>query len=117
MRPQDAIQHLRSRPVVALLMALFVFLVAFALRYSFGNELYTVPFITLFPAILISALIGGLWVGVIVAILSAIAAWLWTSPAVRNHSAPLAGRLFNVGPFCAHLLYSALRHPCPQQDR
>jgi hypothetical protein len=73
MRPQDAIQHLRSRRPVGLTIALIVFLVAFALRYSFGNELYTVPFITLFPAILISALIGGLWIGVVVAILSAIA--------------------------------------------
>jgi two-component sensor histidine kinase len=80
MRPQDAIQHLRSRRPVGLTIALIVFLVAFALRYSFGNELYTVPFITLFPAILISALIGGLWIGVVVAILSAIAAWLWFLP-------------------------------------
>lgn len=85
MRPKEshfghAIQRLRARPLLGLAIALFVFLSAFGLRYSFGNELYTVPFITLFPAILISALIGGVWVGIVVAILSAIAAWLWFLP-------------------------------------
>jgi two-component system, sensor histidine kinase PdtaS len=81
MRLQDAIQRLRARPLLGLIVALFVFLAAFALRFfSFGSELYTVPFITFFPAILISALVGGLWVGAIVATLSAIAAWLWFLP-------------------------------------
>jgi two-component system, sensor histidine kinase PdtaS len=80
MRLQDAIQRLRARPLLSFAAALFIFVAAFALRYSFGNELYNVPFITLFPAILISALVGGVWVGVIVAILSAIAAWFWFLP-------------------------------------
>lgn len=80
MRLHDAIQRLRARPLLGFATALFIFLVAFALRYGSGNALYNVPFITLFPAILISALVGGLWVGVIVALLSAVAAWLWFLP-------------------------------------
>jgi two-component sensor histidine kinase len=80
MRFGEVIQRLRSRPLLGFAIALFIFLVAFGLRYSFAGELYNVPFITLFPAILISALIGGLWVGIVVAILSAIAAWFWFLP-------------------------------------
>ena len=80
MRLSDAILRLRTRPLFAFAFALSIFLAAVFVRYSFGNELYTVPFITLFPAILISALVGGLWVGVIVAVLSAVAAWLWFLP-------------------------------------
>jgi len=75
-----AIPRLHARPLLGLAVALLVFLLAFFLRYSFGSELYNLPFITLFPAILISALLGGVWVGVIVAILSALAAWFWFLP-------------------------------------
>ena len=72
--------RVRARPAMGLGVAVFVFLLAFLIRYSFGNELYNVPFITLFPAILIAALVGGIWVGLLVAILSAVAAWLWFLP-------------------------------------
>jgi two-component sensor histidine kinase len=80
MRLSDAIRRLRARPAVGLGVALLVFLLAFFLRYSFGNDLYNVPFITLFPAILIAALVGGVSVGLLVAILSAAAAWVWFLP-------------------------------------
>jgi two-component sensor histidine kinase len=72
--------RLRNQPLAGLAVALVVFLVAVSLRSSFGDDLYAVPFITLFPAILIGALVGGLWVGVIVTFLSAVAAWLWFLP-------------------------------------
>ncbi|HSD91919.1 MAG TPA: histidine kinase dimerization/phosphoacceptor domain -containing protein, partial [Methyloceanibacter sp.] len=80
MRLSTATRHLRARPLLGLAVALGVFVLAFLLRYAFGGELYNVPFITLFPAILISALVGGVWVGVVVAILSAVAAWFWFLP-------------------------------------
>jgi two-component sensor histidine kinase len=80
MRLSVAIRRLRAHSVLGLAVALLAFLLAFFLRYSFGDELYTVPFITLFPAILISALVGGVWVGVLVALLSALAAWFWFLP-------------------------------------
>ncbi|HEX5765398.1 MAG TPA: histidine kinase dimerization/phosphoacceptor domain -containing protein [Woeseiaceae bacterium] len=76
----DVIHSLRERPLLALAVALFIFLAAFGVRYSFSSDLYAVPFITLLPAILISALIGGTWIGVIVAILSALVAWFWFLP-------------------------------------
>jgi two-component sensor histidine kinase len=80
MRLSVAIRRLHAHRLLGLAAALLVFFLAFFLRYSFGSELYNVPFITLFPAILISALIGGVWVGTIVAILSALAAWFWLLP-------------------------------------
>jgi two-component system, sensor histidine kinase PdtaS len=81
MRLIEAVRRLRGGPVIGLAAALVVFLAAFLLRYSLGNnEFYNLPFITFFPAILISALIGGLAVGVVVAILSALASWFWFLP-------------------------------------
>jgi two-component system, sensor histidine kinase PdtaS len=81
MRLIEAVRRLRGGPVIGLAVALVIFLGAFLLRYSLGNnEFYNLPFITFFPAILISALIGGLAVGVVVAILSALAAWFWFLP-------------------------------------
>ena len=55
-------------------------MIAIGLRYAFNDELYNVPFITIFPAILISALVGGLRVGLLVAVLSAVAAWHFFLP-------------------------------------
>jgi two-component system, sensor histidine kinase PdtaS len=75
-----AVWRIRGRPWLGAGIALIVFMLAVLLRYSFGDGLYNVPFITLFPAILIAALIGGLWVGVIVAVLSGAAAWYWFLP-------------------------------------
>jgi len=38
MRLSESIQHLRTRPLLGLAIALFVFVAAFGLRYSFGSE-------------------------------------------------------------------------------
>ena len=79
--PFEAIQLIRTRrPWLGLTIALLVFLIAVGIRYAFNEKLYNVPFITIFPAILISALVGGLRVGLLVAVLSAVAAWLLFLP-------------------------------------
>jgi two-component sensor histidine kinase len=65
-------------------MALGIFVIAFLLRFFLGDALQDVPFITLFPAILLAALVGGLWAGVTVAILSGIAAWYLFLPAADS---------------------------------
>ncbi|WLA74227.1 histidine kinase dimerization/phosphoacceptor domain -containing protein [Bradyrhizobium diazoefficiens] len=57
-----------------------IFAAGFALRYLPGNSLEAVPFITLFPAILVAALVGGLWVGLLVAVLSFFAGWYFFLP-------------------------------------
>src|SRR5687768_12226431 len=85
MRLVNSLRRLRrNRPWLALAMALGIFVIAFLLRFFLGDTLQDVPFITLFPAILLAALVGGLWAGVIVAILSGIAAWYLFLPAADS---------------------------------
>lgn len=74
------IRDLRQHFWLALTVSLGLFAFAFSLRFAFGEALGYVPFITLFPAILVSALIGGLWIGVVVTILSGIAALFFFIP-------------------------------------
>lgn len=74
------IRDLRQHFWLALTISLGLFVFAFALRFAFGDALGYVPFITLFPAILVSALIGGLWIGVGVSILSGLAALYFFIP-------------------------------------
>ena len=65
----------RTQPWLALAISLGIFLLALLLRVVMGDTLQDVPFITLFPAILIAALIGGLRAGIAVTVLSGVAAW------------------------------------------
>jgi two-component sensor histidine kinase len=74
------IRDLRQSFWLALSVAIGVFAIAFSLRFAFGDTLGSVPFITLFPAILISALIGGLWIGMLVTLLSGVAAIFFFIP-------------------------------------
>jgi two-component sensor histidine kinase len=67
----------RSRPELGVAIALAIFLIAFLVRFAFGDALRVVPFITLFPAILLAALVGGLRAGILVAVLSGLTAWFW----------------------------------------
>ncbi len=59
---------------------LLIFAAGFFLRYVSGGMLEHVPFITLFPAILVAALVGGLRVGIMVAVLSFLAGWYFFLP-------------------------------------
>jgi two-component sensor histidine kinase len=67
----------RTRPELGLALALGIFLISFSLRFAFGDALRIVPFITLFPAILLAALVGGMRAGILVAVLSGLTAWYW----------------------------------------
>jgi two-component sensor histidine kinase len=76
MRLVNSLRDLRrERPWLAFALALGIFAFAVSLRFLMGDALRDVPYITLFPAILIAALVGGLQAGVIVAVLSGFAAW------------------------------------------
>jgi two-component system, sensor histidine kinase PdtaS len=81
--PYSVIERLRPprrHPWLGYATGLGVFAFAFLLRFLAGGILDDAPFITLFPAILIAALLGGLHVGVVVAILSLVAAWYFFIP-------------------------------------
>jgi two-component sensor histidine kinase len=74
------IRNLRQHFWLALAISMGLFSFAFALRFAFGDALGYVPFVTLFPAILVAALIGGLWIGVAVTLLSGVAALFFFVP-------------------------------------
>lgn len=78
MRLVNALRRIRhQRPWLGLSLGLLIFAIALLLRAAMADVMKDVPFITLLPAILIAAMVGGLWVGVVVAILSGLAAWYW----------------------------------------
>jgi hypothetical protein len=69
---------------VALGIALAIFLGAFLLRFGLGGVMKDVPFITLFPAIVLAALIGGLEVGLVIAALGGLAGWYFFLPPANS---------------------------------
>jgi two-component sensor histidine kinase len=86
----------RSRPWLGLALGLGVFLIAFLARFAFGDALRVVPFITLFPAILIAAMVGGLRVGILVAVLSGLAGWYWFVAPLGSFWLPWHGYLVMI---------------------
>ncbi len=92
-----ALRRLRQdRPWLAMGLALAIFLFAVAVRFLVGDSLRDVPFITLFPAILIAALIGGLRAGIIVTILSGLAAWYWFVPPENSFAISVPGGVLSM---------------------
>jgi two-component sensor histidine kinase len=81
MRLVNSLKELRQHhPWMALGIALAIFLVAFLLRFGMGDVMKDVPFITLFPAIVLAALVGGLEVGLVIAALSGLVGWYFFLP-------------------------------------
>ena len=81
-RLAETLHRLRKNPLAAYGIALAVFLLATMARYAI--ESYApgrIPFIFYFPAVVIASLFGGWAAGALVAILSALAAWLGFMPA------------------------------------
>jgi two-component system, sensor histidine kinase PdtaS len=77
-----------------------IFCLAFLLRFMAGGLLDDVPFITLFPAILIAALLGGLQVGLVVAILSLLAAWYFFIPPKHSWAIDSSAGFLTLLLFC-----------------
>jgi two-component sensor histidine kinase len=76
----ESLRPIRTNPLLGYSAGLVIFALGFLLRYLPGGMLDAVPFITLFPAILIAALVGGLGVGLMVALLSFVAGWYFFLP-------------------------------------
>jgi two-component sensor histidine kinase len=79
-RVAERLRPIRTHPWLGLAAGLAAFAAGFALRYVAGKALDAVPFITLFPAILVAALVGGLRVGLLVAVLSFFSGWYFFLP-------------------------------------
>ncbi len=80
----ETFRPIRDNPWLAYPVGLLIFAAGFLLRYFPGGTLETVPFITLFPAILIAALICGVWVGLFVTVLSFVAGWYFFLPVYNS---------------------------------
>jgi two-component sensor histidine kinase len=82
----EKVRPIRTNPWYGFAVGLVIFAFAFVLRYVPGWRLESVPFITLFPAILVAALLGGLRVGIMVALLSFFAGWYFFLPPYQTFS-------------------------------
>ena len=72
---------LRDKPAGAWLFALAAFLAALVSRFALLDEVpYGIPFLTFFPAVILTAFLSGLWPSVAVGIASTLAAWFFFLP-------------------------------------
>ncbi len=72
---------LRDRPVAAFMFAAGAFAVALWLRFALAEDLPPgFPFLTFFPAVILTTFLCGLWPGVAIAIACGLAAWFWFIP-------------------------------------
>ena len=72
----EAVEGIRQHPDAAYGVAIGLVALATLTRWAMGDYIGgQVPFITFFPAIMLAALLGGLWPGVCATILAVLAAW------------------------------------------
>lgn len=77
----DYASRLRRRRGFGWAFALASFLIALALRFAVAEALPDgFPFLTFFPAVMLTAFLGGTRQGVLCALLSTLAAWYWFIP-------------------------------------
>lgn len=80
----ERLLRLRRRPLAAYGVALAAVALATLVRWIIGSQIETVPFITYFPAIVIAALVGGFWPGMLATVLSSLLAWYLFLPLPRS---------------------------------
>jgi PAS domain S-box-containing protein len=76
----ERILKVRQRPIAAYGFAILMVALAVLVRGLVGQYVGVQVFTTFYPAIIIAALVGGLWPGVLATVLSAIAAWYLVIP-------------------------------------
>ncbi|NGP17222.1 DUF4118 domain-containing protein [Devosia aurantiaca] len=71
----------RKRPAIAYATAIMAFAIALAVRFALNGVLPAgFPYLTFFPAVLLTAFFCGTGPGIVVAILSILSAWYWFIP-------------------------------------
>lgn len=71
----------RNLSFAGLAVAIAMFAVALALRFALDGTLPPgFPFLTFFPAVIVTAFVGGVPAGILCAMLSGLAAWYWFIP-------------------------------------
>ena len=82
-----SIARIQRRPLIAYSIAIALFIIALIGRFALTEVLPTgFPFLTFFPAILLSAYLGGIGPGIACATISTVAAWYWFIPPVGGFS-------------------------------
>jgi PAS domain-containing protein len=72
----ERVLRVRQHPLAAYGLALLLVALAVFGRWGVGEYIGTqLPFITFYPAIILAALVCGLWPGILATILSSVAAW------------------------------------------
>ncbi|MFD2236617.1 sensor histidine kinase [Aureimonas populi] len=80
-----AAEYIRHRALLAWGLSLAAFLVAVAVRFLVDHQLPPgFPYLTFFPAVILTAFFGGLWPGLACALASGLAAWYWFIPPVET---------------------------------
>lgn len=70
------LSRLRKHRALGHVFGLAAFLVALAVRMAIGERLPTgFPYLTFFPAVILTTVLAGLWPGIVTAVLSGLAAW------------------------------------------
>ncbi|HEX2841399.1 PAS domain S-box protein [Hyphomicrobium sp.] len=121
----EAVRRSRTNPLASYGIAVAAVGTAAVLRDQAGPHLTAgLPFITFYPAIIIAALIGGLWPGILAIVLSALGAWYWFLPPfgswqIDQHAAFtlfffVAMSCINVG--IIFLLDHAVNHALAQEE-
>ena len=77
----ERLLRVRQYPLAAYGLALLMVALAVLVRGAVGQYTGVQVFATFYPAIIVAALIGGLWPGIFATILSAVAAWYLVIPA------------------------------------
>lgn len=116
----------RERRAIAYGMGLLSFVLALLVRFSLNDVLPTgFPYLTFFPAVLLTAFFCGTGPGAVVAVLSIFSAWYWFIPPFNSFALDTQSAIaviFFVVILCAdlliiHVMTAALRHLGKEQNR
>jgi len=94
-------ERLRSAPAAAWSFAVAAYLAALLLRFATDHQLPVgFPYLTFFPAVILTTFFAGFWPGVVCALLSGLSAWYWFIPPPGEFSlspSVVVALLFYVG--------------------
>ena len=111
-----AADRLRSSPFQAWILAFTAFSISLAARFLFDDMLPDgFPYLTFFPAVILTAFFAGLWPGIVCALLCGLSAWYWFIPPFNsfhvNHQSFIALMFYacivSVDILLIHLMHGA----------
>ncbi|WP_062011901.1 sensor histidine kinase [Aureimonas sp. AU4] len=107
-------ERIASSPLAAWSLSAIAFLVALGARFASDHVLPAgFPYLTFFPAVILTAFFCGLWPGIACAVLSGLSAWYWFIPpagAITLNASVLVALLFYVGVVSVDILLIQVAH-------